>query len=230
MDKYRKPLNAIRGGLIWLSGLFGIGLLFLAWVLHDSGIKERELASRLMQLPDVHLAQPGETAVVAGTIADSTPLLREEFVAFRREQRKSEFRGSRDVVIETGKQPLDIRTSVGRVRIVNDDYAFDERSIYWAAEERVEPPAGALEGAITIMGFVHDSEIVAIGTVEQESGAIGEPVSVRAETLVAGPLDRLVAQLQRGSSRLRTAIPYVLGGAVLLLLYAFWEGRRLYRD
>lgn len=230
MDKYRKPLNAIRGGLIWLSGLAGIGLLFLAWVFHDNGNEGRELAARLLQLPDVHAAQLGETAVVAGTIAGTTPLLREEFVTFRREQRQGEFRGSSDVEIETGKQPLDIRTSVGRVRIVNDDYAFDERAFPWAAEERVETPAGALEGAITIMGFAHDSKIVAIGTVEQESGAIGEPVSVHAKTIVVGPLDRLVAQLQRGSSRVRTAIPYVLIGAVLLLLYAFREGRRLYRD
>ena len=230
MGKYSKPLNALRGGLIWLSGIAGIGLIFLAWAFHGSGIEGRELAERLLSLPDVHAAKQGDTVVVAGEIAETTPKLHDEFVAFLRTQRRGAPRnGSEDVVIEVGKQPLDIVTSVGRVSIVNADYAFDERAIPWAAEERIETPASFTEGAITITGFVQASPVVAVGTVEQASGGIGDPVLVRADTIVVGPLDRLAAQLKRGADRGTTAIPWMLGGALLLLLYAFWEGRRLYR-
>lgn len=229
-NRFAAPLNALRGGLIWLSGLVGIGLIFLAWAFHDSGGEQRELAARLAALPDVHAAQEGDTVVVEGEIGETTPLLRDEFAAFVRIQRQAAYRGSVDVVIETARQPLDIVTVTGKVRIENRDYAFDDRPLDWAAEERLETPASATEGAITISGFTHGSPVVAIARVERQSTSIGETVLVHAETIMAGPLDKLVNQLRGSAVKGDAAIPWMLGGALLLLLYAFWEGRRLYRN
>jgi len=175
----------------------------------------------------VHSGRIGDTVSVSGTIANETPLLRGDFVAYRRQQVKGGYRaGTETVTIDSGKQPLAIDTGGGRVRIVNNDYRFEDRHEDWAAAEAVDTPTTFTEAMIKILGFKRTSAVAAVGVVT----GVGDPVSVKAEFVVAGPRDTYLAKLGKaGESSILSALVLAVVGA-LLLLYAFWDGRRIYRD
>lgn len=218
---------ALRGALVVLACVFGLGMLALAVSLYTSGVDARAHAERVAGLPDARSAHAGDIVAVSGTIAVGTPLLRDAFVAFRREQRQGGYcTGTETVTIEEGKQPFAVDTAAGRILIVNADYRFDERLAEWAPIERLDTPPGLTEGGINIVGFVRGSPVLAVGTVESP----GDPVPVRAETIAAGPRDLYLARLRGGAAVGSRLIPYLAVIAPLLLLFAFWEGRRIMRE
>ncbi len=120
----------LRVGLAALAGGCGLLALYIAYSFSAGAPEARAYAGTLAQLPAVHDARAGDTVAVDGTIAADTPQLRDEFVVFERKQTQGKApKGSEIVTIETGRQPLAIDTPRGRVRVVNDDYRFDDRFI-----------------------------------------------------------------------------------------------------
>lgn len=216
-----------RSALVCLAGVVGLLLLGVAIYMPIKAGDAREHAQRIAGLPDVHSGTIGDTVTVSGTIANETPLLRGDFVAYRRQQVKGGYRaGTETVTVDSGKQPLVIDTSGGRVRIVNNDYRFEDKHVDWAAAEAVDTPTTFTEAMIKILGFKRSSPVVAVGVVTR----VGDAVSVKAEFVVAGPRDAYVANLGNASeSPVGTALVLAAVGA-LLLLYAFWDGRRIYRS
>lgn len=223
----REKSYTFRSALVFLAGSIGLVLLGVAINMPIEAGKAREHTQRIAALPDVHSGMIGDTVTVSGTIANETPLLRGDFVAYRRQQVKGGYRaGTETITVDSGKQPLAIDTSGGRVRIVNDDYRFEDRHVDWAAADAVDTPTTFTEAMITILGFKRSSPVVAVGVVTR----VGDAVSVKAEFIVAGPRDAYLAKLGKASeSPVGTAVFMAVVGA-LLLLYAFWDGRRIYRD
>ena len=223
------PLKAydLRVALLFLAASLGLFALYLAYSFSAGAPEAQAYAGTLAELPAVHDARAGDTVAVDGTIAADTPLLRDEFVVFERKQTQGKApKGSEIVTIETGRQPLAIDTPRGRVRVVNDDYRFDDRFIDWTEIERRDTPPGWTEGGITIHGLTRGSPVLAVGTLESD----GAEKTVRAETIVAGPKDAYIADLRRGAGLWSDAVMPMLGIGVLLLLYAGWDGRRLLRE
>ncbi|CAN0476226.1 unnamed protein product, partial [Discosporangium mesarthrocarpum] len=186
-----------------------------------------EHSQRVTSLPDAHAANIGDTVTVSGSIAKETRLLRKDFVAYRRNQTQGAYRNAtRIVTIDSNKQPLAIDTSGGRIQIINNDYRFEDEHVDWAAAEVLDTPAGFAEGAITILGFKRSSPILAMGVVT----GVGDEVLVKAEFLVAGPRETYLERLADASeSRLGTVVTVAIIG-LLLLLYAFWDLRRIFRE
>lgn len=217
----------LRVGLVALAGGCGLLALYIAYSFSAGAPEAQAYAGTLAELPAVHDARAGDTVAVDGTIAADTPQLRAEFVVFERKQTQgAPHKGSEIVTIETGRQPLAIDTPRGRVRVVNDDYRFDDRFIDWTEIKRRDTPPDWTEGGITIAGLTRGSPVLAVGTLESD----GAERTVRAETIVAGPRDAYIADLRRGAGLWSDAVMPVLGIGVLLLLYAAWDGRRLLRE
>lgn len=216
-----------RSALVFLAGSIGLLLLCVAIYMPIDAGEAREHAQRIAGLPDVHSGAIGDTVTVSGTIANETPLLRGDFVAYRRQQVQGGYRaGTETVTIDSGKQPLAIDTSGGRVRIVNNDYRFEDRHVDWAAVDAVDTPTSFTEAAITILGFKRSSPVVAAGIVT----GVGDTISVKAEFVVVGPRDGYLAKLGKASESPLGAVLILAAIGALLLLYAFWDGRRIYRD
>ncbi len=218
---------AIRGALVCLGGIIGPILIAVAFTLPIEAGAAREHTQLMTALPDAHSAGTGATALVSGRISNQTPLLRGDFVAYRRQQVRGTYRlGTETVTIDSGTQPLTIETDAGPVRIVNNDYRFEDAHVEWAAAEAVDTPHTLTEAMIKIRGFQRSTPVVAVGRVEQA----GEVVSVKAEFIVAGPRDAYLKRLGDASQSRVGTVLLIAAIGVLLLLYAVWEGRRIYRD
>lgn len=216
----------LRAAIVAIAAVFGLGLLGLGIFFLQSAKEEGRLAEEVESLPLAPNAQPGQRVLVDGTVSTGTPLLRDEFVAFQRVQRQSGPNNSnRDVTIEIKKQPFVLDTAAGPVRITNADYKFDDRVLNWAPIKRVDSAPNATEGGVTIFGFARSSPVVVLGTVEGN----GTSPAVRAETIVVGPRALVLERLRASSARLGSAAPYLLAIAPFLLLYAFWDARRIMR-
>lgn len=218
---------ALRGGLVFLAAIIGLLLLAVAIDLPFKASDARDHAQRIAGLPDVQAGSVGDTVTVSGTISNGTPLLRGDFVAYRRNQVQGTYRmGTETVMIDGRKQPFAIDTKSGRVLIVNNDYRFEDRFVDWAAATALDTPAGLTEGAITILGFRRSSPVLAVGVITNT----GNPVSVNAAFIVAGPRDAYLERLGNVSENRGGDVSVLLAIAALLLLYAIWDGRRIYRD
>lgn len=219
-------LHNFRVAFALLAGFLGFFALWVAIELPISAGEAGEHARRVTSLPDAQSASIGSTVIVSGTIAKDTPLLRKDFVAYRRVQTQGAYRNAtKTVTIDSNKQPLVIETSSGRVRIINKDYRFEDEHVDWAAAEVLDLPPSLTAGAITMLGFQRASPVVAVGPVT----GVGNDVSVKAEFLVAGPREAYLERLANASqSRLGTVLALVAVG-LLLLLYAFWDLRRVFR-
>lgn len=216
----------LRVALVALAGALGLLALFVAYSLAADAPEARAYADYLAGLPDVRDGRAGDTVAVDGTIAADAPLLREEFVVFERKQTQGKApKGTEVVTIETGKQPLAIVAPPARVRVVNDDYSFDDRFADWTQVERQDAPPGWTEGAITVQGLTRGSPVLAVGVLESD----GDEKTLRAETVAAGPKAAYMAALRQRAGRASELVMPVLGVGVLLLLFAAWDGRRLMR-
>lgn len=217
----------LRVAAVALAGILGLLALYVAYSFTGDVPEQQAYAGRLSELPDASSARVGETVVVDGAVAADTPLLRKDYVVFdRRQTQGAPQRGTKVVTLETATQPFTIDTSSGPVRIVNDTYTLDNRFSDWTQVEEDDAPTPWYEGAIKIRGLKRGSPVLAVGVLESD----GETKSVRAKTIVAGPLNDYVAELHQNAERGSEAIIPATGIGLILLLYAFWDGRRLMRE
>jgi hypothetical protein len=222
--RQEKPM-VLRSALVALAGVGGLLALVVAAMAHADIADDLAHAVLIADAPNAAQGNAPDDvlAIVEGNIAHTTPQLQDEFVAFIRTQRQGTANGGlRDVVIEKGVQPLQIETQNGAVHIVNDDYGFDRRPSYWADVDRQHAPAGLTEGAIQITGFVRGSPIMAVGV----SVAGGER-QFQAQSIVLGPRDAYLQNLDSSITVERSVRNYALLLAPLLLAFAFWQGRRV---
>jgi hypothetical protein len=222
---------ALRGAVISLAGCFGALCLVASYWVDQSAQEARDLAAELQTLAQSKNGRVAQRVIVNGFVAEDTPQLRGEFIAYRLTEYRCPTPGklrcsSEHVEIASKKQPFTVVTDEGDVRIVNKDYRFDDRVTEWAATNRVETPATLTKGARMIWGFTRSSPVVAIGTLEGNEPSL----SVHAETIMAGPYADLVKRLNSSSQRLTSTVPYLLLTGSLLLLFAIWQGWRMARD
>ena len=217
----------LRVAAVFVAAFLGFLALFVAYSYTGSVPAQRTHADFLTELPDARSARLGDTVAVDGAIAPDTPLLHKDYVIFdRRQTQGTAPRGSTIVTIEVARQPFTIDTPSGPVRVINDDYSLDNRFTDWTRVEDLDEPATWTEGGITVRGLKRASPVLAVGVLESD----GDQKSLRAETIVAGPKDDYIAELRQHAVIGSDTIIPATGIGVILLLYAFWDGRRLLRE
>ncbi|MEO0620347.1 MAG: hypothetical protein AAFZ01_13830 [Pseudomonadota bacterium] len=214
--------QSLRDGLAILSVFLGLfALLFVVVKLFQSP-GEAEAVAELKSLSSPDQARTGAMVLVDGRIADSVRPLRGGLVLYKREQSKGDYRNSRKLVtISVGKQSFVIDTVHGPVRVVNEDFAFDDRRNPWAPVERIETPATLTESAIVISGFIPGTPVIAAGRLGDDDG-----MQVLSATLIAfGPRDAYFAAIAQSRAELRHALPWMAFGGLFLI----WIGVRVWR-
>lgn len=221
--------STLRGAIAGILGFVGLLFLYVSFDLYFVD-DDSTFAAELKTLARAETITPGQRVLVDGLVAAETPQLREEFVAYRlteyRCPRPGTFRcSSEHVEVEAKKQPFVVVTSSGPVLIANADYRFDERAPEWAAKRRVESAPTWTKHAVTIWGFARSSPVVVLGTVETAR----PDVSVRADTIMAGPASAVIERLKAQSRRAARNAPYVLFLGLLMVVVAARESWRLIR-
>ncbi len=219
----------LRVAVLLISGVIGFiiaGIGFQSSFYKSDGAM---LADELKALPALHSVPRGQRGVIEGRVAADTPTLQDEFVAFQRTEYKCATPGlprcsSSHVVVAQGKQPLTINTVNGPALIANKDYRFDQRADEWWDVSRVERQASLTNFTVTLRGLAHNSPVVAIGVVQDG----GPDTTIRAEALMAGPRAELIEALETHDQRSMFWSPYLLLIGLLMMLYAGWEGRRVW--
>lgn len=229
MSRSRRPEKSytVSVVLMTLAGVGGLLALAMGAMALFDAAEDRARHAFVSRLPDLLSAPQGETGILEGRIAASAPPLREEFVAYLREERSGLRRSDTGWVSLGGKvQPLTIETGAGAVRVVNTDYTFDRAIREWTPSSREESPPTAMSGSIRIEGLVAGGSVMIVG----RAGPSGAPDEIIAESIAGVDRKTYLDRLWQGQTR---AQPFALGMLMLGpagIAYAVWAGRRILRD
>ena len=121
-----KKSTTVPVALVLLAEVGGVLALTIGSMIYSGASEDRARHAFVSGLPDLLSAPRGERSILEGRISGTVRPIREEFVAYLREQyRSSTARTSRWVSLGGEVPPLTIETATGVVRVVNTDYAFD---------------------------------------------------------------------------------------------------------
>jgi hypothetical protein len=201
----------VMGSIGLVLGFLGASLL----------VESPGLAARIRdaeRLRPVGAAAPGDPAFVEGRISPRSPVLYREFVAYVREEYRSQGETSTWVTVAVAAPALWIETAAGVVPVVNRGYRLEKTDV--TVEEQ---PPSLTRGAVQARGFVRGSPVLAVGRA-------AEPGTLSADLLFAGDRAGYVAHLRRyrRSSGQVGSILLLAGIACLLLAVEGW--RRFLRE
>jgi hypothetical protein len=209
-----------------LSGIVGGVLLYDAPAYAASAAR----AERLQPVSAAALADsaPGREVLLEGRVSDRTPAVYRSFVAYVREEYRSDqlnLSGGDDSprweVVERVTPPLVVALPDGEARIANDNYVFDTTAF---TVREAEPTL--TKGAVQSRGYRAGDPVLAVGTVVDAGGER----AIDAEFVYAGTRAAYIAEMRRLASR---SLP--IGGVLLVVCIAstvglVWQVRRFLRE